>query len=360
MLARPLPTHPHPLEHAGIAARPVVGHITTSRRGTLHCQAAKGDRGGSSGRGGSSRGGGGSKRSGSKQKPQRAAQPGSAPGKQKQREQQQQQALVPPLRTQVLGELSTSDRMPEPLWSTFCGVTNGLWCGITSAHSPFTGGGQAAEERAANQEEGSVRNSWLLFPPPDSQWHGGAATAATPSCCQLPHRLSCPPFTSSPAGQAEPLALDAAGKPLALLHQCCVEQRAVGEDGADSVVRCVGLRKLLSMCAGGTAGRTGHDSRQAVAAAADAPANAERLALPPLAGMWPVPTLWRGCSARWPRAATCSSRPAQCQARRGVQRAQQAQQAAASTSAGRRSGSARGSRGWWCSTAAATAWARPR
>lgn len=48
-----------------------------------------------------------------------------------------------------------------------------------------------------------------------------------------------PPLPSSPAGQAEPLALDAAGKPLTLLHQCCVEQRAVGEDGADSVVRCV-------------------------------------------------------------------------------------------------------------------------
>lgn len=152
-LARPLPTHRHPtLDLAGIAARTAVGHTTTSRRGALHCQAAKGDRGGSSGRGGSSRGGGGSKRSGSKQKPQRAAQPGSAPGKQKQREQQQQQALVPPLRTQVLGELSTSDRMPEPLWSTFCGVTNGLWCGITSAHSPFTGGGMEADRGRVGSE----------------------------------------------------------------------------------------------------------------------------------------------------------------------------------------------------------------
>ncbi|PRW05930.1 hypothetical protein C2E21_9382 [Chlorella sorokiniana] len=170
----------------GTAARPAVLHATSTRRDALRCQAAKGDRGSSGGgRGGSSRGGGGgsgssgSKRSGSKQKPQRAAPPsGGTPGKQKQREQQQQQALVPPLRTEVLGELSTSDRMPEPLWSTFCGVTNGLWCGITSAHSPFS-------------------------------------------------------------GQAEPLALNAAGKPLTLLHQCCVEQRAAGEDGTDSVVRHV-------------------------------------------------------------------------------------------------------------------------
>ncbi|KAL4426214.1 hypothetical protein ABPG77_009829 [Micractinium sp. CCAP 211/92] len=68
--------------------------------------------------------------------------------------------------------------MPEPLWSTFCGVSNGLWCGITAAYSPST-------------------------------------------------------------GQPEPLALDERGKPLHVLHQCCVEQRQVDADGADSVVRHV-------------------------------------------------------------------------------------------------------------------------
>ncbi|KAL4436506.1 hypothetical protein ABPG75_003645 [Micractinium tetrahymenae] len=68
--------------------------------------------------------------------------------------------------------------MPEPLWSTFCGVSNGLWCGITAAYSPST-------------------------------------------------------------GQAEPLALDERGKLLHVLHQCCVEQRQVQDDGTDSVVRHV-------------------------------------------------------------------------------------------------------------------------
>jgi hypothetical protein len=38
-------------------------------------------------------------------------------------------------------------------------------------------------------------------------------------------------------GQPEPLALDEARKPLALLHQCCVEQRLAADDGSDCVVR---------------------------------------------------------------------------------------------------------------------------
>ena len=244
---------------AGTAARPAVFHATGRHRSALHCQAAKGDRGSGGRGGGSSRGGGGggssrsgggggSKRSGSKQKQQRSAPPsGNPPGKQKQREQLQQQALVPPLRTQVLGELSTSDRMPEPLWSTFCGVTNGLWCGITSAHSPFTGVTRSCWVRSLAEMEGR-------------HIHGRCCRSATrrAGVCFNNLRCSCahtlwqpahhPPgchLASTPAGQAEPLALDAAGKPRTLLHQCCVEQRAAGEDGADSVVRCVGFDAFL-------------------------------------------------------------------------------------------------------------------
>lgn len=45
------------------------------------------------------------------------------------------------------------------------------------------------------------------------------------------------------AGQPEPLALDERGKPLHVLHQCCVEQRQVDADGADSVVRWAALHE---------------------------------------------------------------------------------------------------------------------
>lgn len=55
------------------------------------------------------------------------------------------------------------------------------------------------------------------------------------------------------AGQPEPLAMDEAKKPLTLLHQCCVEQRVVGEEGEDAVVRCgpTGRRRraVLGGCA---------------------------------------------------------------------------------------------------------------
>lgn len=144
----PLPAHVRPSDparpplpcHAGVAARPAAPCHAQPRSAALRCQAAKGDGGGRSGRSGGSRGGGGSKRGGGKQQKAQRAAPPAGGGKQRQREQEAQQALVPPLRTQVVGELSSSDRAPEPLWSTFCGVTNGLWCGITQAHSPFTGG----------------------------------------------------------------------------------------------------------------------------------------------------------------------------------------------------------------------------
>ena len=54
-----------------------------------------------------------------------------------------------------------------------------------------------------------------------------------------PHHDPPPPQT---AGQPEPLALDDQRKPLLQLHQCCVEERVVEEegDGADCVVRWVG------------------------------------------------------------------------------------------------------------------------
>lgn len=123
-------------------------------------------------------GGGGKKRGGGSSS--KGAQP--AGNKQQQPRKKQQEAevpcLVPSLASRVLSDISSSDRMPEPLWATFCGVSNGLWCGITAAYSPST-------------------------------------------------------------GQPEPLALDERGKPLHVLHQCCVEQRQVDDEGVDSVVRHV-------------------------------------------------------------------------------------------------------------------------
>lgn len=99
-------------------------------------------------------GGGGKKRGGGSSS--KGAQP--AGNKQQQPRKKQQEAevpcLVPSLASRVLSDISSSDRMPEPLWATFCGVSNGLWCGITAAYSPSTGwsGGCGPRQRGWGHE----------------------------------------------------------------------------------------------------------------------------------------------------------------------------------------------------------------
>lgn len=229
--SHPLPPPPSPPVGTPPAAAPQ--RLGAAQR--LRCLAAGGDRGSNSSsagsRGASSNkgGGGGKPRGGGGSKPR-----GGGGGKQQQGGGKQQQAraaraapqnecLVPPLRSQVVGELAVSERMPPPIWGTFCGVSNGLWCGITEAYSPFTG--------------------W-------SNAHAGGEGAMPRICCagcggsQLRLRdrgqdARCPPRLRSlhPAGQPEPLSLDAQRKPITLLQQCCVEQRVAGDDDSDCVVR---------------------------------------------------------------------------------------------------------------------------
>lgn len=75
-----------------------------------------------------------------------------------------------------------------------------------------------------------------------SQGHRQCMTAVGDSGCGPRDALSSLAVsTHCAAGQPEPLALDERGKPLHVLHQCCVEQRHVDADGADSVVRWAAL-----------------------------------------------------------------------------------------------------------------------
>ena len=39
----------------------------------------------------------------------------------------------------TLKELTGEERMPAPLWGTFCGVSNGMWIGTFAAYNPYTG-----------------------------------------------------------------------------------------------------------------------------------------------------------------------------------------------------------------------------
>ena len=67
---------------------------------------------------------------------------------------------------------------------------------------------------------------------------GRLRCAVGPPAAQAPTAAALPaPALASRPGEPEPLALDERGKPLTLLQQCCVEQRAVGDDGEDAVVR---------------------------------------------------------------------------------------------------------------------------
>ena len=105
--------------------------------------------GGGGGGGGRGKGGGKGKQADTKQPKGASLAPGEqqagggTPPKQPSTE---PPCLVAPLRSASVpsdplggGGGGIAERMPAPLWGTFCGVTNGLWCGITAAYSPFTG-----------------------------------------------------------------------------------------------------------------------------------------------------------------------------------------------------------------------------
>lgn len=47
--------------------------------------------------------------------------------------------LTAPMQVKVLAQLSKLEQAANPWWSTFCGVTNGLWLGQTAAFAPSTG-----------------------------------------------------------------------------------------------------------------------------------------------------------------------------------------------------------------------------
>ena len=50
-----------------------------------------------------------------------------------------QDTLTAPMQVKVLAQLSKLEQAANPWWSTFCGVTNGLWLGQTAAFAPSTG-----------------------------------------------------------------------------------------------------------------------------------------------------------------------------------------------------------------------------
>ena len=127
----------------GGGSKPSSGRDSSSRSGggrgggfsdgRKQQQGGRGSPGRGRGTGGRGGGGGGGRSS--------AGGSSSGGGSKKQQQKQGEGAacLVAPLRTSVQSELAASERMPEPLWGTFCGVSNGLWCGITAAYSPFSG-----------------------------------------------------------------------------------------------------------------------------------------------------------------------------------------------------------------------------
>lgn len=48
-------------------------------------------------------------------------------------------ALTPPLTVKVEAQLAKLEQAATPWWSTFCGVTNGIWSGQTAAFDPSSG-----------------------------------------------------------------------------------------------------------------------------------------------------------------------------------------------------------------------------
>ena len=49
--------------------------------------------------------------------------------------------MLAALQVYTLEQLTSVERQPTPLWSTFCGTSGGCWQGTVAAFSPTTGGG---------------------------------------------------------------------------------------------------------------------------------------------------------------------------------------------------------------------------
>lgn len=47
--------------------------------------------------------------------------------------------MTGPIQIEVGEHLGELERIPSPLWDTFCGVSGGAWQGRTAAFSPYTG-----------------------------------------------------------------------------------------------------------------------------------------------------------------------------------------------------------------------------
>lgn len=58
------------------------------------------------------------------------------------------QTVTPPMKVEVEAQLAKLEQAANPWWSTFCGITNGVWLGETAAFAPSTG---AAEGLALDQ-----------------------------------------------------------------------------------------------------------------------------------------------------------------------------------------------------------------
>ena len=48
-------------------------------------------------------------------------------------------ALTPPMTVQFEAQLANLEQAANPWWSTFCGISNGVWLGQTAAFAPSTG-----------------------------------------------------------------------------------------------------------------------------------------------------------------------------------------------------------------------------
>ena len=47
--------------------------------------------------------------------------------------------VTPPMKVEVEAQLANLEQAANPWWSTFCGITNGVWLGETAAFAPSTG-----------------------------------------------------------------------------------------------------------------------------------------------------------------------------------------------------------------------------
>lgn len=104
------------------------------------------------------------------------------------------QTLTAPLQIKVEAQLSKLEQAANPWWSTFCGVTNGLWLGQTAAFAPSSG---VCEARLAHKHlDVAVRLS-------------SAVTSTAPAPCLMARLLHMPwvPAKKSCLLSAQPVVL---------------------------------------------------------------------------------------------------------------------------------------------------------